>query len=657
MVFLKKSGQKTVSIFQAIRKSFYRRRSVATPAETVDHQLVYSLSPKKIPSFKQLKHVGKFLKPQEYLRVKILLGVIAVCLLFLIGKLYKDHLQIGPAAGGAYIEAMVGAPKYINPLYNYNRGTDSDLSALIYSGLFRRDADGVLQNDLADKWDVSADGKTYTITLKKNLKFQNGDDLTVSDVIFTFTSIKDPAYNSPWSQVFAGVDINQVDDQTISFTLGEPYAAFRDLLTFGILPQTPWQTITPDNANLAELNLKPIGSGPYEFKSLTKDQDGNIKEYTLVPNNYYSGDHLPYIKTLTFKFYPDINEAVAALNNNSVDGLSYLPLENKKDVLAKNSLNFNNLSYPQVAAIFFNQKSNPALPDKNVRMALALAVDKNKIIKDVFNNSAVAISGPILPNNFAYDKNITTYDYNLDQANQILDKDGYKKITISADEAKKIATLTPAQISTDSNLALEVELQKIASSSQLDLVGDWRVKMATHKGYANLYLTMELTTTDSGANAQAAQEIKSFWEALGVKTSVKTEAAAQIESDVIRPRNFEALLFSQLVGADPDLYGFWHSSQAGGQGLNIADYKNKDVDALLESARLTTDQDQRLAKYQKFQEILTNDLPAIFLYSPTYLYVQGKKLQGLNTNFITQSSDRFSNVINWFVKTKKKLVF
>ncbi|MFA5093601.1 MAG: ABC transporter substrate-binding protein, partial [Candidatus Omnitrophota bacterium] len=205
-----------------------------------DHQLVYSLAQHKVPRLKQLKYLPKVLNTKErrwFLGASL---VLLVALVFFLVNFVKNHLELAPANGGEYSEAAVGSPKYINPLYSLNRDTDTDISRLVFSSLFRRDDQGVMQPDLVSEYDISADGKTYTLKLKDNVKFHNGNKLTVDDVMFTFSAMKDPAYGSPYRQVFAGADITRVDDNTVQFNLAEPYSAFLELLTFGILPQELW---------------------------------------------------------------------------------------------------------------------------------------------------------------------------------------------------------------------------------------------------------------------------------------------------------------------------------------------------------------------------------------------------------------------------------
>jgi len=652
--FFKVVGRKSIGFLANLIRFRKNRLDAQKKSAQMDQKLVYSLSPKKIPNRGQLKHLQKILGPQERKWLKIATLVLAASLLFLGVKFYREHLELSPIAGGSYSEALVGAPKFINPLYNYNRDVDSDLSALIFSSLFKHDDSGKLSPDLAETWIMGDDAKSYTITLRNNVKFHNGDKLTADDVVFTFEAMKNADYNSPWRQVFLGAEIEKVDDLTVKFTLGESYAPFLELLTFGILPQNLWTPIDPATSDLADLNLKPIGSGPYKFKSLVKNKSGEIKEYDLEVNDDYFKQE-PYLNKIVFKFYPNEQEAVTALNNNSVDGLSYLPHENQSDVLAKNSMNFYKLKMPRLTALFFNKKANLYLSDQAIKTALALSLDKNKIVSDALNGDAQVIDGPILPDSFAYNSDLKKYNYDLGAAEKLLDESGWQKVTISAEEAEQAPKITTEEADRDNNLSLRKDIAAYASSTGLEIAGNWRVKTPKAKGVARQYLYVSLTAVDSPDNLKVADEIKNLWGVLGVKADVKSIPANRAENDVIKPRNFEVLLFSQILGSDPDAYPFWHSSQVGEGGPNLADYRNKDVDALLESARLTTDVNQRIEKYKKFQEIITAELPAIFLYSPYYNYPQNKQIKGFNKQVIADPSDRFSGITGWYEKTKKKL--
>jgi peptide/nickel transport system substrate-binding protein len=128
-------------------------------------------------------------------------------------------------------------------------------------------------------------------------------------------------------------------------------------------------------------------------------------------------------------------------------------------------------------------------------------------------------------------------------------------------------------------------------------------------------------------------------------------------AEVVKGRDFEIIFYGQAVGADPDVYAFWHSSQAKTGGLNIANYNNPEVDALLLEGRGISDTSERIIRYKKFQENIASNLPAIFLYSPTYTYVQSKKVHGFSAAAIIEPSDRFASIADWYLKTKTKLTW
>ena len=560
--------------------------------EEIDKKLVYALSPRKIPTGDQLKHLHKFLNPRESLIVKICFLVVLVNIIYLGTIFLKKHLQYSPAAGGEYIEGVVGYPKTINPLYAVNRDIDSDLSRLVYSSLFAYNQNGQLENDLVDSVNISSDNKEYLIKIKNNVKWHNGAKLNIDDVLFTFNTIKDPDYRSPLRFNFTGVDAEKVDDYTIKFSLSEPYAPFPELLTFGILPKNIWDNINPASAALSDLNLKPIGSGPYKFKSLVKNKDGDLKEYRLTANSDYYGQ-VPYIKNINFDFFVSYPDAIKALNDNQITGLSYLPFDSRKELLAQNSLKFNELVQPQIIALFFNRDKNKTLADKDVRVALAAALDKDQIIKDVFNGIYQRADGPILKENFAYTDTIQKYNYAPETAAATI-------------KSKPLATV--------------------------------------------------LTVIDSGSNVAVAEKIQTYWKQAGVNITLKVISGEQA-ADVIKNRDFEVLLYGEAVGGDPDVYSFWHSSQIGDKGLNLAGYSSAAADKLLVAGRTTADSDGRIAAYKKFQEIITAELPAIFLYSPTYTYVQNNNLKGFSGSMIINPADRFSGVSGWYLKTKKKLTW
>lgn len=604
--------------------------------EKSDKNLVYTLASSKIPSSEQIKHLDKTLSTKESWAIKICLAIVLINIVYLGVRFYNKHITVTPLFGGTYYEGVVGYPKTINPLYDISRDVDSDLSQLIYSRLYTYDVNGQLVGDLADNIETS-DNKTFVVTLKNNVKWHSGEALTADDVVFTFNLITNADYRSPLRKNFSSVTIEKISDQQVKFTLPVAYVAFPSLLTFGILPQSVWENVSADSAGLTDLNMEPIGSGPYKFVSLLKNKQGELKEYRLVVNDDYYGQK-PYIKNITFKFYPDFNELISALNDGDVLGISYLPVDQKHALLAQNSLNFNLLNSSQEDLIFFNTTSNKNLADLKVRQALALSLDKNEIVKDVFDNFYKVIDGPLSLSSFAYSDQITKYNFNPDLANSKLDEAGWLKIVVGADNLNASSSEIKAIVT-------------YASSTSESAEGIWRFKK-DKKDNVEL-LTIKFSAVYGSDSFQVAGKIKNYFEAIGVHTTLDPVTNSDI-SNLVSSRSFETLLFSQILGGDPDIFALWHSSQIGSTGLNIAGYKNDRVDKLLENARVISDKTSRVASYLEIQKIISDDLPAIFLYEKNYTYVQSKKLKGFNGMAIVRPSDRFSGVSNWYLKSKNK---
>jgi len=408
------------------------------------------------------------------------------------------------------------------------------------------------------------------------------------------------------------VSIESPDDKTVVFTLGEPFAPFLSMLTIGILPEHLWQDILPENAGRADLDLKPVGTGPFKFKSFSRDKKGAIITYTLVKNEQYHGER-PRLATVTFRNYPDFASAHEALAARKVDGISYLPLEMREEAAKQHDLRFYTLRLPQYTAIFFNQKKDDALRSKNVRQALAYAIDRPAALRSSIGSNGVVVHAPILSGFIGFHADIKKYDLDAAKTAELLDGEGWKidetdglrkKSIVGAD---KKAVMTPLEIT--------------------------------------------LTTADAKENIEVAQSVKNDWERIGAKVELEIVPTSRVQKDVVRTRDYEALLFGEIVGADPDPYPFWHSSQAE-TGLNLAMFSNRRADELLEKARAASKPDERAGYYREFQDILADEEPAIMLYSPAYTYALNRRVKGVEPGTIFEPSDRFDGIAKWYIDTK-----
>lgn len=641
------------------------KRAKSNPSNYLEKKLLHRMKSDKLPNFTQLKYLGNFLSSGEK---NILVGATALLIVTLIGwtsYFISTHSVLSPKNGGEYSEGLIGTPKYINPIFASINDIDTDISSLIYSGLFRYNTNKQLVSDLAEKFTVGADQKTYDIKLKPNLKWSDGEPLTINDVLFTFETLQNPEVGSPFIVAFQGVQIDKISEDTIRFTLKTPHAPFLDSLTLGILPEHVWSEITPANMRLARFNLQPIGSGPWKFEKMVKDSGGNLQSYTLAPNTNYYGQK-PYLNNVTFKFFDNYNDALSSLRSQNILGLSFVPHNLKEKVSGKNLNNFG-LQLPQYTALFFNQ-STTELKDDSLRLALAQAIDKKTLINEALNGDGIALDAPILPGNIGYYDGVKKIAFNLNAANALLDKkwpriqpEEYFKIRYS----QIIKNLTPAPntTSTASNKKANTDtVQPISPTDENNVNQTIRAEMTSGQSFyrqngKNDVLRLSITTADTPEYIKTAEQIAQMWRALGIQTNVISVNSHQIVRDVLKDRNYQILIYGEMIGADPDLYSFWHSTQSDYPGLNLAKFSDRDADKLLESARTTLDQDSRAKLYQKFQGILANDLPAIFLYSPTYIMAVSKDIRGIETGNLISPQDRLSGLNYWYTKTKRQIKF
>ena len=415
-------------------------------------------------------------------------------------------------------------------------------------------------------------------------------------MVFTIKSIKDPTISSPLFRIWDGVKIEVIDDKTVRFNLESPYAFFLQNATLGIMPSHIWENISPNSFALSEYNLKPIGAGPYKFKSLRQDENNNIININLEANsNFFK--KIPFIEKISFKFYKSQKEAIKGLKNKEINGLdSFPPYEINSIKLSK--YNVYNFNLPRYFALFINSNKNTDLKNKIVREALARSIDKEELIKEILNDKAETIESPI-PKSLIkyYVSDITKYDYDVDRAKKILSENGFNK-----DNPLKIV----------------------------------------------------LTTINDPLLNQISEKIKDFWVKAGIKTEIKLIELSRLREDIIRDRDYEIFLFGQALQLQADPFSLWHSSQRSYPGLNLTDYANKGIDNILTKLRETFDIKTQKELFKEFQQIISKDIPAIFLFSPYNTFIIDNKIKNIQTGTISLPEERLNQITNWYINTERK---
>lgn len=530
---------------------------------------------------------------------------------WLFARVYIAFTVSIPEIGGVYTEAALREPRIINPIFA-TQDTDRDIARLLYSGIVRYDKDGNAEPDLAEHIETSEDGKIYTIALHNNILWHDGEKLNADDILFTVQTIQNPQYKSPLRANWQGVSAEKVNEHTVRFVLRTPYAPFIENLAVGILPQHLWKNVGPEQFLLHELNLKPVGTGPYMFGRIQQARDGTLQVYELFRNPHYYHEG-PYLTTIAFRFYKTEEDVLMALRRGDVDAFGPISEANISH-LKQDAVSVLRLKMPRIFGLFFNPQKSPLFSAKEIREAISRAVDKEAIAKNASSGGAIPLDAPLLLDTKNPSPSSEKNHYDLARAQALLDQNGWK----------------------DDN-------------------GDGILEKKTkQKGKENvLTLRATMVTSDWPDLIRAAELIKSMLHKIGMEIIVQSYPFTELESNIIRPRNFDMLLFGQVYGYEADPFPFWHSSQLKDPGLNIALYSNKRVDKILEEARRSGDPARRAKDYLEFETILAQDIPAVFLYSQLYLYLVPKDMHGIELSRISLPADRFNNINTWYRETKR----
>lgn len=507
----------------------------------------------------------------------------------------KEKTVVVPARGGNYTEGMLGQPVHINPV-TASSEADKSMVRLLFANL----------GNLSDKITVDKEGKNWDVRLKENIRWSDGEKLTSDDAIFTVQKIQDPDSNSPLSAGWQGVGANRVSELEFRLTLGRSYAFFeKNIKELYVIPKHLFAETPVGNWRLSRYNLQPVGSGPYAFSSYEVRDDGFITDYHFATNKFYSGDR-PLITDYNIKFFPNASGMISAFNAGQIDGFA---MDSGEVSGINRPYETHNFFLPSYYAVFFNQGQNSALQDKKVRQALSVAVNRDALVKEVLDGEGEVRLGPfstsMLPSGQGDAGSSST------NAGQILDEDGWR----------------------------------VASSS---------VRQKNVKG-AIVDLEFRLTVPQIPFLIKTAEMLKSDWTSLGAKVEIVPLSMEEISGAILQNRDYQALLFGNMPNPPEDIFSFWHSSQRFYPGLNLSLYSNKQADNLITNIDQNDKGEETAQDIQNLQNMISGDYPAAFLYSPYYVYLSRKDLQGVEAGLIDEPADRFNNVAQWYIKTARSL--
>jgi peptide/nickel transport system substrate-binding protein len=538
----------------------------------------------------------------------VFVGLFALSAFSLVGRVNSAFLTPVPAYGGEFTEGRVGSPRFINPVLAVS-DTDRDLTSLVYAGLMRPSAEGGMIPDLAERYEISDDGLSYTFFLKDDIYFHDGTPVTADDVEFTIQKTQDPILKSPKRASWDGVTVERVNAKEIRFTLKVPYGPFLENTSLGIMPKALWNESDSEQLAFSPLNTEPVGAGPYRMVKSEKSKTGVPTYYELRSFADYALGK-PYIRTIKFRFYANEELLSNALVSGAIESAPSLSPQLVSE-LAKTLRDRTIMreSLPRIFALFFNQQEAGSLfTHKEVREALSLALPRQKIIENALLGYGTAIDSPVTADVLAPVPSDLSDEARLTAAKAVLEKAGWK-----------LASSTGMY-------------QKTVGKKVTDL-------------------SFAISTANTEELRAAAVVAKEAWTALGAAVEVKVFDGGDLNANIIRPRHFDVLLFGEIIGRDPDLFAYWHTSQRNDPGFNVTNYANSKVNRLTEEAREEADRTERLAKYRDAAIEIRKDAPAAFLYTPDFIYIVPDRIRGQKMGSISTAADRFMNIYNWHIET------
>lgn len=314
-----------------------------------------------------------------------------------------------------------------------------------------------------------------------------------------------------------------------------------------------------------------------------KTSSGIPYSFTLRAHKNYTLGR-PYIDTITLISYPSERYAVQAFNDGDIDRIHGISPESVQSLgVADKDIHTSLL--PRTFTVFFNPNKNNVLSEKKVRQALQMAIDKDEIVTTVLHNYGKTMNTP-----YPFDEENGTSTFNRDQARTLLE---------------------------------------------------------SSKAFKNGKISITLATANTDEMRKVADMIKADWEAIGVETNLAVYEVSDLNQTVIKDRNFEALLFGSIVETPSDLYAFWHSSQRAYPGLNISNYVSNTLDRNLEVLRTSSDELAQAAAYDEVRKEFIDEVPGIFLFAPSLIYVSKDKATAELPRVSFTNSSRFTLVTSW----------
>ena len=575
-----------------------RRRSISSRINELGERLGKSFTERFLGRLENVHEVRLWVL--EWALLVLVVFLLAIVQIMWYGDSYET---VAYTDGGEFSEATLGKINSMNPLYAVTN-SEKVLAKLLFANLVSPDNSGHEKAELAKTIAMDKTGKIWTVALRDGLKWSDGEAITADDVVYTVNLIRDSSAKTTIAINFANVKVEKKDDLTVQFTLPSAYVDFKDSLEFPLIPAHAFNDISPALVYESEFSSKPICSGPFVLNVLQVGNATSTNMQTVYLNrneDYFLHDAL--LSSFTLKTYNSTEDIASAVRSGDVLATAEL---GKEDF--GNSINLRTSLINGGAFAFLNTESE-VLKDVKVRQGIRKGIDLGKVREGI--DEAEFLNYPIL------ERQESELNYP-----DMLEHD--------TEAARKLFT--------EAKLTYNEKDKKL-----YDIDG----------GVVTLRIAVLKRDKISGVAERLANELR----ALGFEVSLNVFDESQELSDffttVIKPREYDILLYEIDLGVSADPFVYYSSTQATESGWNLSNYRNSLVDVNLLSARLTTDLKLRRAKYEAFLKSWVNDVPAIGIYQSTLNYYYGQNVDLYNEDAkLTDALDRFSDVRYWAVNKR-----
>lgn len=469
--------------------------------------------------------------------------------------------------------------------------SEKALSRLMFLTLSSVDYSGHTGLGLADSIKTDDTGTVWTVKLRDGLTWSDGEPITNADVLYTVKMLQSPAVISSYSSNMTGVTVTESGEDLV-FTLTTPYSNFSTALDFPILPAHILGNVSPNLLLEDNFSTTPVTSGAFSFKASQSIGSLGEKIVYLSPNkSYYEG--APLLDSFAIHAYPTTEDIITALNTGSVTATAEL-LPTDADEITSSSIYEKETALNSGVFIFFNTTGS-VFSSKALRKAVQQGIDMRSLRAPVGDESDL--------------------DYPL--------------------------------------LATQVDIADFPSLPEYDPDA---AKETIKNAEFNKDTPINIVTISTGYFPALAENLKFQLENLGFKAETSIMNPGQdFLVNIIRPRNYDILLYEIELGSDPDLFAYYHSSQVRENGLNLSNYNSTIASDALLAARRTVDPSVRNSKYVTFLKAWVDDVPAIGIYQVNLAYFMNKNVRSFSSeNRLVTATDRFEDVNMWATEKTSK---